>query len=152
MRFLWAVLIFLKAIKKIEVFCMRHASAIHGALLGLFGYWWAMLGLGFVFSEAINDSFLRVFFACPHQQVFQKPCILCGGTTAIGLFVTGDFNAALSVNPFAVGLLPILLLQPLYRVFRLFAPRFVILEECVLLGISLCFCCVAVIYWQPVFV
>ena len=75
--------------------------------------------------------------ACPYRARTGTPCPLCGGLTALSALLNGNLEAARTANRAATLLAPVILLQIPYRIFRIFRPKLLVLEEIGVLAIGL---------------
>lgn len=64
----------------------------------------------FAFASALVGSLLLIarrmqlgFPVCTWKGLTGLPCVGCGGTRAVDLFLRGDFLGALAMNPVALG-------------------------------------------------
>jgi hypothetical protein len=57
--------------------------------------------------------------------------------TACPYTFAGDLGGSVAINPLALGLMPLAVSQPVYRLARVIKPRFLVVEEIVVTGSGL---------------
>lgn len=114
---------------------------VHLALLVVVISAWITALLGFLLHNGVATGWfgdIIVFLtACPYTGLTGEPCALCGTTTAAAALFAGDIGRSVAVNPLALGLMPLAVSQPVYRLMRVIKPRFLVLEEIIVTGSGL---------------
>ena len=101
---------------------------VHLALLVIVMSAWVTVLLG---------DIIAFLTACPYTGLTGEPCALCGTTTAAAALLAGDLGRSVAINPLALGLMPLAVSQPVYRLMRVIKPRFLVVEEIIVTGSGL---------------
>jgi hypothetical protein len=113
----------------------------HLALLVVVMGAWITAFLGFLASSGIatgwSDDIIAFLTACPYSRLTGEPCALCGTITAAAALFAGDIGRSIALNPLALGLMPLAVSQPVYRLARVIKPQFFVVEEIVVTGSGL---------------
>ena len=75
------------------------------------------------------ENLAATLTACPFETATGSPCPLCGTTTAAGHLLQGRWKESRGANPLGLFLAPMLVIQLIYRAYRLYRPRLIIKEE-----------------------
>ena len=110
-------------------------------MLVIFMSAWVIVLLGFLAGGGVATGWfgdiIAFLTACPYSRLTGEPCALCGTTAAAAALLAGDIGKSVAINPLALGLMPLAVSQPVYRLMRVIKPRFLVVEEIVVTGSGL---------------